>query len=135
MTDTPTSLPQPANGSQDHQPAVPPSTSSAPPQPPTASTDATDSVIKAEPDLDASIDQDIDMSGEKADAAAEDGAEANASAVDQLAESAPPSKKETSLREFLGKMDEFAPIVGDMISGRCCPPCDCSLRFSSDRDV
>lgn len=31
--------------------------------------------------------------------------------MDPLAAAAPPSKKETSLREFLGKMDEYAPIV------------------------
>lgn len=31
--------------------------------------------------------------------------------VDALAAAAAPSKKETSLREFLGKMDDYAPIV------------------------
>lgn len=37
--------------------------------------------------------------------------------IDQLAAAPPPTtKKETSLREFLGKMDEYAPIVG-------CPGC------------
>lgn len=42
------------------------------------------------------------------------GAPALAPEVDPLAAAAaaPPTKKETSLREFLGKMDEYAPIVG-----------------------
>ncbi|KAJ5488902.1 hypothetical protein N7539_003792 [Penicillium diatomitis] len=115
MTDAPSSFPQSANGSQDHQPAMPPSTTSAPAPQPTA-TGVTDAAIKAEPDLDASIDQDIDMSGDRVGTTVEDGAEANAPAVDQLAESAPPSKKETSLREFLGKMDEYAPIIPDAVT-------------------
>lgn len=32
--------------------------------------------------------------------------------VDAIAAAVAPSKKETSLREFLGKMDDYAPIVG-----------------------
>lgn len=32
-------------------------------------------------------------------------------AVDPIAAAPQPSKKETSLREFLGKMDDYAPIV------------------------
>jgi transcription initiation factor TFIID subunit 10 len=54
---------------------------------------------------------------------AEEGA-ALAPEIDQLAAAPPPTKKETSLREFLGKMDDYAPIV-------CCPgrascvPCGC----------
>lgn len=39
------------------------------------------------------------------------GASALAPEVDPLAAAPPPTKKETSLREFLGKMDEYAPIV------------------------
>lgn len=54
------------------------------------------------------------MSADQAGAGADESATgALATEVDQLAESSPPSKKETSLREFLGKMDEYAPIVGD----------------------
>lgn len=88
-------------------------------------------VPKQEPDtdataLDASVDQDIELGG-VADNTAEnnidmanatDGDEniplgnpvQTADSVDALAATAP-SKKETSLREFLGKMDEYAPIV------------------------
>lgn len=58
-----------------------------------------------------------EQSGAGAD---ESGAGAVATEVDQLAESSQPSKKETSLREFLGKMDEYAPIV--------CDPWGLSLR-------
>lgn len=54
------------------------------------------------------------MNAEQSGAGAdESGAGALATEVDQLAESSQPSKKETSLREFLGKMDEYAPIVSD----------------------
>lgn len=101
---------QPANGSQEqHQSSIPPS--SAQPQ---TSTDTPDSAIKPDPELDASLDQDIVMSADQAGAGADENATgALATEVDQLAESSQPSKKETSLREFLGKMDEYAPIVGD----------------------
>ena len=88
-------------------------------------------MTKQEPDtdptaLDASIDQDIELGG-VADSTADNNIDmANAAdadeniplgnpvqtadSVDALAATAP-SKKETSLREFLGKMDEYAPIV------------------------
>jgi transcription initiation factor TFIID subunit 10 len=100
---------QPANGSQEQQrSSIPPS--SAQPQ---SSIETADTAIKPEPDLDASIEQDIDMSADQTGAGAEESAGALATEVDQLAESAQPSKKETSLREFLGKMDEYAPIVSD----------------------
>jgi transcription initiation factor TFIID subunit 10 len=102
---------QPANGSQEQQSSIPPS--SAQPQ---SSLDTTDSTIKPEPDLDASIEQDIDMNAEQTGAGAEESAAAAfTTEVDQLAESSQPSKKETSLREFLGKMDEYAPIVSESL--------------------
>jgi transcription initiation factor TFIID subunit 10 len=102
---------QPANGSQEQQSSIPPS--SAQPQ---SSLDTTDSTIKPEPDLDASIEQDIDMNAEQTGAGAEESAAAALTTeVDQLAESSQPSKKETSLREFLGKMDEYAPIVSESL--------------------
>ncbi|KAJ5370904.1 uncharacterized protein N7496_006996 [Penicillium cataractarum] len=101
-----------ANGSQDQQSSIPP-----PSTQPQTSTQTTDTVIKPEPDLDASIEQDIDMSAEQSGAGAdESGAGALATEVDQLAESSQPSKKETSLREFLGKMDEYAPIIPDAVT-------------------
>lgn len=91
-------------------------------------------VVKEEPDpvdgsqvLDTAIDRDIDMNTAEnsqsgmtvgGDNIATKSAEAPAVApgvipadMDPLAAAAPPSKKETSLREFLGKMDEYAPIV------------------------
>ncbi|KAJ5159937.1 uncharacterized protein N7482_006941 [Penicillium canariense] len=102
---------QPANVSQE-QSSVPPS-SSAPPQP---SADTADSAIKPEPDLDASIEQDIDMNVEQTGAGAVDGAGPLATDVDQLGASSTPSKKETSLREFLGKMDDYAPIIPDAVT-------------------
>jgi hypothetical protein len=36
--------------------------------------------------------------------------------------SAPPTKKESSLREFLGKMDDYAPIVSFRRSSPSFPP-------------
>ena len=112
-----------------------PATSSAP-----ASTSV--SVKQEQPDpaegtqeLDATIDHDIDMNAAeniqdnvpevsneetKTADAAEAGTEAAGPGVipadvDPLAAAAPPSKKETSLREFLGKMDEYAPIVRKLL--------------------
>ena len=94
MADSQTSqLPQsiPQNGSQDHPP-------------PSESED----IIKTEPDLDASIEKDVEMNTENQTGA---NANANAPGQDPMAPAPEPSKKETSLREFLGKMDDYAPIV------------------------
>lgn len=56
------------------------------------------------------------MNAEQTGAGAEESAAAALTTeVDQLAESSQPSKKETSLREFLGKMDEYAPIVSESL--------------------
>lgn len=65
--------------------------------------------IKTEPDLDTSIEQDIEMNPnpDQPD---------EAPAVDPMAPAPTPSKKETSLREFLGKMDDYAPIVCFLLS-------------------
>lgn len=74
------------------------------------------------PDLDVAIEQeDIDMNnGENTAGTNGEGGndglgnplqEAVPTSVDALAAAAAPSKKETSLKEFLGKMDEYAPIV------------------------
>lgn len=86
-----------------------------------------DPVPKQEPgtaggeDIDASVEHDIDMAGtdtnnntgENGNATANPSAAATAGGlpVDPVAPAPPPTKKETSLREFLGKMDEYAPIV------------------------
>lgn len=94
---------EPPNGSQGQTTA--PASSTQP--------ETTDSAIKPDPDLDASIEQDVDMNEEQNAQGA--GAPALAPEVEPLAAAPPPpTKKETSLREFLGKMDEYAPIV--------CPP-------------
>ncbi|KAJ5327002.1 Transcription initiation factor TFIID 23-30kDa subunit [Penicillium brevicompactum] len=63
--------------------------------------------IKTEPDLDASIEQDVEMNPEQPE---------EAPAVDPMAPAPTPSKKETSLREFLGKMDDYAPIIPDAVT-------------------
>ncbi|CAP95531.1 hypothetical protein E8E15_008682 [Penicillium rubens] len=99
MADSQTSqLPQsiPQNGSQDHPP-------------PSESED----IIKTEPDLDASIEKDVEMNTENQTGA---NANANAPGQDPMAPAPEPSKKETSLREFLGKMDDYAPIIPDAVT-------------------
>jgi transcription initiation factor TFIID subunit 10 len=64
--------------------------------------------------IDDAIDNDINMNNAEdmpaANGANDAGAPANPAATLANA-SAPPSKKESSLREFLGKMDDYAPIV------------------------
>lgn len=73
--------------------------------------------IKTEPDLDASIEQDVEMNPEQPD---------EAPAVDPIAPAPTPSKKETSLREFLGRMDDYAPIV-------CPPDSQCPSQHSANQ--
>ena len=117
--------PQPSQtGSQ--EPPAPSTESSAPhngqseaPSEPTVAPKQEPDTAGPTADLDASIEQDIDMSGAgenittngEAAAGGAEGQEAVPTSVDALAAAAAPSKKETSLREFLGKMDEYAPIV------------------------
>ncbi|KAL4943239.1 hypothetical protein BDV06DRAFT_190311 [Aspergillus oleicola] len=117
MSEPPSSLPQqqPPSSAQ-----LPPSSST--PQP-TSSSEAT-VVPKTEPDvadaaLGSSIEQDTEVmannsagnsagaAGDAVAAGEEIGNPVQATSVDAAAT----SKKETSLREFLGKMDEYAPIV------------------------
>lgn len=122
---------------QQQSPVQPQASSSQPPSQTTGSQDQqqaqaqgqaqaqTETAVKQEPDannpeLDVPIEQeDIDMNnGENTAGAGANGEglgnplqEAVPTSVDALAAAAAPSKKETSLREFLGKMDEYAPIV------------------------
>ncbi|KAJ5165778.1 Transcription initiation factor TFIID 23-30kDa subunit [Penicillium capsulatum] len=88
----------------DPQPSsLPPNGSQEQPIPP-----ETDSAIKPDPELDASIEQDIDMTAGQT--AAGENPDEGVGALDPIAAAPEPSKKETSLREFLGKMDDYAPI-------------------------
>ncbi|CAI7675152.1 unnamed protein product [Penicillium manginii] len=105
MSEQPSQTPQPPNGSQEHP--IPPSATPVEP--------ATDSAVKPEPDLDASIEQDIDMNAEQTQATGDDNAPLPTD-VDPMAAAPTPSKKETSLREFLGKMDDYAPIIPDAVT-------------------
>ncbi|KAF9886375.1 hypothetical protein FE257_011520 [Aspergillus nanangensis] len=127
MADSSSSLPVPPPSSQ---PASQ-SGSQGPPAP--TSTDAP-IAPKKEPDtndsggLDTSIAQETDVNGDNANTStnmptkgnsneAEDpDAPMNPVSVDALAAASSPSKKETSLREFLGKMDEYAPIIPDAVT-------------------
>ncbi|KZF19484.1 transcription initiation factor IID, TAF10 subunit [Xylona heveae TC161] len=74
-----------------------------------------------EKDLDASIDADIDMGGTSSqpNAMNMDGAADGDDDVDPVAPAPDPrvpSKKDATLREFLGKMDDYAPIIPDAVT-------------------
>ncbi|KAF7116870.1 hypothetical protein CNMCM5793_005451 [Aspergillus hiratsukae] len=134
-----------ADSSTPSQPPAPPSSQPPPSSQigsqelPSSSTQATVTgtsespvVPKQEPNttdvaaLDASIEQDIDMNtGSNANVAgASDGDNATGNpvqdavpqSVDAIAAAVAPSKKETSLREFLSKMDDYAPIIPDAVT-------------------
>lgn len=122
-TSQPPATPQPAPPSQTQSQETAPSSTTA-----DTANSTQDPVPKQEPgtaggeDIDASIEQDIDMAGtdtntnnagENGSASADPTAAAAAGGlpVESVAPAPPPTKKETSLREFLGKMDEYAPIV------------------------
>lgn len=103
----------------DQQQPPPHSSNSNGSQEPTTQPDSAgqvDSAIKPDPDQDATEDQDIDMAETNAPQGSIPDAENPAATiiptdVDPIAPAPTPSKKETSLREFLGKMDDYAPIV------------------------
>jgi transcription initiation factor TFIID subunit 10 len=61
--------------------------------------------------VNAEVDNDIDMNAPENNTRANGTAGAAADAPGNPVSSTPTSKKESSLREFLGKMDEYAPIV------------------------
>ncbi|KAJ5875804.1 Transcription initiation factor TFIID 23-30kDa subunit [Penicillium soppii] len=86
------------------------SQTSQPPQPPqNGSEKPSEETIKTEPDLDASIEQDVEMNPDPQNTD-------DAPGIDPMAPAPTPSKKETSLREFLGKMDDYAPIIPDAVT-------------------
>ena len=75
-------------------------------------------VEPAEDELDASLDADIDMTGTQQPssmimdgAGEESGTAANLNPVEEVLDSKTPSRKDATLREFLGQMDDYAPIV------------------------
>lgn len=133
-----------------HPPSQSPSSSQQPPEPqPTQP----DHPIEPKPDpeapnpadLDATIDQHIEMNPPDPSTQPQDTApdtdmlaagtgnpvqEPGPEPVDALAaaSASAPSKKETSLREFLGKMDDYTPIVLPLLfpfpSSLQCPPTD-----------
>ncbi|QKX58484.1 uncharacterized protein TRUGW13939_05608 [Talaromyces rugulosus] len=73
-------------------------------------TDPAGGPVKAE------VDNDIDMNAPENNTSANGAAGAAADAPGNPVSSTPTSKKESSLREFLGKMDEYAPIIPDAVT-------------------
>lgn len=105
------------------QPTQPPSNPSSqdPPTQQVPGEPATETSVEqkpdpvADPEVTQSIEQDVDMNagGENPpqQADAENMVAPGNPLQDAPVDAAAPSKKETSLREFLGKMDDYAPIV------------------------
>lgn len=105
-----------------HHPSQEPA--SRPPSGGPTAPSSSEPLVEPKPDPDApgtaelapTVEQDIDMNtGDhpppETDNMVAPGNPVQDAPVDALAAAAAPSKKETSLREFLGKMDDYAPIV------------------------
>lgn len=79
-----------------------------------------DSTMEVNEELDPTVEEEINHDATQAEAMNMDGAADAEPAVNGLTDAAQtfeariPAKKDATLREFLGKMDEYAPIV--------CPP-------------
>lgn len=77
----------------------------------------------AEDELDASLDADFNMTGTQQPSSMnmdgtgeESGTAADLNPVEEVSESKAPSKKDATLREFLGQMDDYAPIIPDAVT-------------------
>jgi hypothetical protein len=102
-------LPQPVHCSRRHN------MSDSNSQPPDTKMEVTD-------DLDQSVENEIDHDATQADAMNLDGANDDAPTANGVPDAAAafeqriPAKKDATLREFLGKMDEYAPIVSALLT-------------------
>jgi transcription initiation factor TFIID subunit 10 len=83
-----------------------------------STTQPPDSNMEVNEELDPTVEEEINRDATQADAMNIDGAaDAEPAAVNGIADAAQtfeariPAKKDATLREFLGKMDEYAPIV------------------------
>lgn len=87
--------------------------SGSPTQPP-------DATMEVHDELDPTVEEEINHDATQADAMNMDGAADAEPAVNGLTDTTQtfeariPAKKDATLREFLGKMDEYAPIVSQL---------------------
>lgn len=88
-------------------------------------TQPADSSMDAIEELDPTVEEEINHDATQADMMNVDGAADaeplvnGASDTAQTSEARIPAKKDATLREFLGKMDEYAPIVSFFVSSKC----------------
>lgn len=100
---------------------------------------ASDVVMEVNEELDATVEDEINHDATQTDAMNVDGAnDTEPAAVNGVMEEPVafeariPAKKDATLREFLGKMDEYAPIVSSSASRVSCrraPHADQALRY------
>ncbi|OAL50788.1 transcription initiation factor-like protein TFIID subunit 10 [Pyrenochaeta sp. DS3sAY3a] len=88
-----------------------------------STTQPADASMEVNEELDANVEEEINRDATQGDAMNLDGAnDAEPSAANGVAEAAAafeariPVKKDATLREFLGKMDEYAPIIPDAVT-------------------